>query len=82
MLITKQDYQDTLKAWKPTNYVLFKQFYDDFITKEALPHDYKEVDRYLWTSLKVQDLNRKKKLQPSAVSKQVLSNAINKIVTL
>ena len=78
MLITKQDYQDTLKAWKPTNYVLFKQFYDDFITKEALPHDYKEVDRYLWTSLKVQDLNRKKKLQPSAVSKQVLSNAINK----
>ena len=64
------------------SYFDFKFFYDEFINKEALPKDYKEVDRYLWTSLKVQDLKNKKKLQPSYVSSQVLNNAVNNTIKL
>ena len=65
------------------NYSDFKKFYDEFMTKQpALPHDYKEVDRYLWSSLKVQTLNKKNKLQSSPQSNQILNNAVNNTIKL
>ena len=61
----------------------FKKFYDEFMTNQpALPKDYKEVDRYLWSSLKVQTLNKKNKLQSSPQSNQVLNNAVNNTIKL
>ena len=64
------------------NYSDFKNFYDEFIKTEALPQDYKEVDRYLWSSLKVQTLNKKNKLQSSPQSNQILNNAVNNTIKL
>lgn len=64
------------------SYSNFKFFYDEFINKEALPKDYKEVDRYLWSSLKVQTLNKKNKLQSSPQSNQILNNAVNNTIKL
>ena len=61
----------------------FKKFYDEFMTKQpALPHDYKEFDKYLWSSLKVQTLNKKNKLQSSPQSNQILNNAVNNTIKL
>ncbi len=66
-----------------TNYAVFRNFYDEFMTKQpALPQDYKEVDRYLWSSLKVQTLNKKNKLQSSPQSNQILNNAVNNTIKL
>lgn len=65
------------------NYSDFKKFYDEFMTKQpALPHDYKEFDKYLWSSLKVQTLNKKNKLQSSPQSNQILNNAVNNTIKL
>ena len=65
------------------DYSDFKKFYDEFMTKQpALPQDYKEVDRYLWSSLKVQTLNKKNKLQSSPQSNQILNNAVNNTIKL
>lgn len=65
------------------DYSNFKKFYDEFMTNQpALPKDYKEVDRYLWSSLKVQTLNKKNKLQSSPQSNQVLNNAVNNTIKL
>ena len=65
------------------SYFEFKFFYDEFMTKQpALPQDYKEVDRYLWSSLKVQTLNKKNKLQSSPQSNQILNNAVNNTIKL
>ena len=65
------------------DYSDFKNFYDEFMTKQpALPQDYKEVDRYLWSSLKVQTLNKKNKLQSSPQSNQILNNAVNNTIKL
>jgi len=64
-------------------YSNFKKFYDEFMTNQpALPKDYKEVDRYLWSSLKVQTLNKKNKLQSSPQSNQILNNAVNNTIKL
>ena len=61
----------------------FKKFYDEFMTNQpALPKDYKEVDRYLWSSLKVQTLNKKNKLQSSPQSNQILNNELNNTIKL
>ena len=60
----------------------FKKFYEEFINKEALPKYYKEVDKYLWSSLKVQTLNKKNKLQSSPQSNQILNNVLNNTISI
>ena len=75
-------FQNFIKKDITTNYAVFRNFYDEFIKTEALPQDYKQVDRYVWTSLKVKDLINKKKLQPSPQSNQILNNAVNNTIKL